>query len=292
MPRGVALPMREVEDRATPQRIYEFGDKIAQKLQADNKAKQEAYERSGKISGGKLGKPTLWVVLDMLGVPDETDPYLLGKFQRGNDVEARAINFLTGIEADKVEPGIVVESVEGAILQGKFILQKLGGYRGGVGFIDLAQVLTNGQVYHEIKSSSKLAYDKVAASGGTAAAAKRRGQVAVPEPYYHHELQLAYYCLGDAVHSAFLHYFNADDYRLCTFSINPLDYKAEIDREIDDIEAVFALKQLPPFEGFLPWHKLRNYWSYKEWNELSPQQMMDKLRGEFPESYRKLMGEV
>lgn len=280
----MAVPMREIVGSSSPRRIYEFGDKLAQKLETNDKAKREGRERSGKISGGKLGKPTLWVVLDLLGVPDkEYEAYMLGKFQRGNDVEARAIDFLTGIDASKVKDGTVVESEEGAILQGKFILQKEGGYRGGVGFIDMAQLIEKGQIYHEIKSSTKMAYDKVAGTG--------RSSKSDPAPYYHHELQLAYYCIGDKVDMGFLHYFNADDYRLCSFSINPLDYKEEIDKEIDDIEACFALKQLPPFEGFLPYHKIKAYWSYAEWNELSPSEMMNKLRSEFPASYKKLMGE-
>lgn len=275
--------MREVEGRSSARRIYEFGDKLARKLEDVDKAKRDNYERSGKISGGKLGKPTLWAVLDMIGVPDkEFDSYLLGKFQRGNDVEARAIDFLTGIDVTKVEPGQIVESEQGSILEGKFILQKESGYRGGTGFVDFAQLLDKGEVYHEIKSSTKMAYDKVAGTG--------RSSKSDPAPYYHHELQLAYYCIGDNVDMGFLHYFNADDYRLCTFSINPLDYKEEIDKEIDDIEAVFALKQLPPFEGFLPFHKIKSYWSYAEWNELTPSEMMSKLRSEYPISYNKLMG--
>lgn len=282
----MAVPTRDIIGRTSPQRIYEFGDKIHQKLQADDKAKRLARERSGKISGGKLGKPTLWAVLDLLGVPDELDPYLLGKFMRGNDVETRAIEFLTGIDADHVEPGVEVEGVDKAILQGKFILQKESGYRGGTGFVDLSQIVGNSEVYHEIKSSTKMAYDKVSASG------RYKGVVDIDKgvgvPYYHHGIQLAYYCLGDEINSCFLHYFNADDYRLASFSINPLDYKEEIDKEIDDIEASFALKQLPPFEAFLPYHKIKAYWSYKEWNELSPRQMMDKLRAEFPNAYNKL----
>ena len=87
----------------------------------------------------------------------------------------------------------------------------------------------------------------------------------------------------------FLHYFNADDYRLCSFAINPLDYKEEIDKEIDDIQSVFLTKELPAFQGFLPNHKVKGYWSYKEWNELSPREMMTKLKGEFPEQYKKFM---
>lgn len=281
------VPMRDPIGRNAPTRIYEFGDKLHQKLVDDDNKKKSERERSGKISGGKLGKPTLWAVLDLIGVPDQFDPYVLGKFQRGNDVEDRAIQFLTGIKPWEVEPGVEVSSEPKAILTGKFILQKEGGYRGGTGYIDLTQVVGESFVLHEIKSSTKMAYDKVSASG------RYRGVVdaekGVGVPYLHHALQLAYYCLGHDVTRGFLHYFNADDYRLCTFAINPIDYKEEIDREIDDIKSVFLSKQLPAFEGFLPYHKVKGYWSYKEWNELSPNEMMVKLKGEFPESYKKLM---
>ena len=284
---GFRVPMREPIGRNSPTRIYEFGDKIHQKLVKDNEDKQKARERSGKISGGKLGKPTLWAVLDLIGVPDEFDPYVLGKFQRGTDMEDRAIQFLTSIDPHYVEPGKVVKSGDNALLTGEFVLQMEGGYRGGVGYIDLAQKVGDEWVLHEIKSSTKMAYDKVAAAGhykGVADPAKGIGV-----PHLHHALQLAYYCLGTESTRGFLHYLNADDYRLTTFAINPLDYKEEIDKEIDDIEMVFATKQLPAFEGFLPYHKVKAYWSYKEWNELSPSEMMTKLKGEFPEQYKKFM---
>lgn len=281
------VPMRNVVGRANPSRIYEFGDKIHKDLVAKDEKKKAERERSGKISGGKLGKPTLWAVLDLIGVPDQFDPYVLGKFMRGNDVEDRAIQFLTDIDPHDVEPGKRIAGKEGAILTGEFTLQAEGGYRGGVGYIDLAQFVKDQIIYHEIKSSTKMAYDKVSASG------RYKGVVDVEKgvgvPYLHHALQLAYYCLGDDVTRAFLHYFNADDYRLCTFAINPIDYKEEIDKEIDDIEMCFATKQLPAFEGFLPYHKIKSYWSYKEWNELTPSEMMDKLKREYPEQYNKFM---
>lgn len=279
--------MRDVIGRASPTRIYEFGDKVHKKLVDSNEAKQAERERSGKISGGKLGKPTLWAVLDMIGVPDEFDPYVLGKFQRGNDVEDRAIEFLTGIDQHDVEPGVLIHSKPDAVLTGEFMMQKQSGYRGGTGYIDLSQKLGDDWVYHEIKSSTKMAYDKVSASG------RYKGVVDIEKgvgvPYLHHALQIAYYCLGDEVGRGFLHYLNADDYRLCSFAINPLDYKEEIDKEIDDIQMAFKLKQLPAFEGFLPYHKVKAYWSYKEWNELTPAQAMFKLQHDYPEQYKKFM---
>ena len=59
----MATAMRQTIGRNNPTRIYEFGDKIHKKLVATNEKKQAERERSGKISGGKLGKPTLWAVL-------------------------------------------------------------------------------------------------------------------------------------------------------------------------------------------------------------------------------------
>lgn len=282
----MAVQMRNIIGRSSPQRVYEFGDKIQQQLVADNERQRKERERSGKISGGKLGKPTLWAVLDIIGVPDELDPYLLGKFMRGNDVEDRAIQFLTGIDPHYVEPGKTIEKNDG-LLTGEFILQKEGGYRGGVGFIDLAQTINGQPVYHEIKSSTKMAFDKVAASGRYKGVTDVEKGIGVP--YYHHALQLAYYCLGDEVPRGFLHYFNADDYRLTSFAINPLDYKEEIDKEIDDIEFCFIEKRLPVFEGYLDHHKIKRYWSYKDWNELTPDEMMLKLQHEYPEQFNKFM---
>lgn len=285
----MAVPMRDVIGRNSPTRIYEFGDKVHKKLVDSNEAKKAERERSGMISGGKLGKPTLWAVLDIIGVPDYLDPYVLGKFQRGNDVEDRAIEFLTGIDQHDVEPGVLIHSKPDAVavLTGEFMMQKKGGYRGGIGYIDLSQKLAEDWVYHEIKSSTKMAYDKVSASG------RYKGVVDIEKgvgvPYLHHALQIAYYCLGDEVSRGFLHYLNADDYRLCSFAINPLDYKEEIDKEIDDIQMAFTLKELPAFEGFLPYHKVKAYWSYKEWNELTPQQAMFKLQHDYPEQYKKFM---
>ena len=120
-------------------------------------------------------------------------------------MEARAIQFLTGIEADKVEPGTRVNSEPGAILNGTFVLQQESGYRGGTGFVDLAQLIPSGHIYHEIKSSTKMSYDRVAASGRYKGVVDMEKGIGVP--YTHHAIQLAYYAIGDGVDTAFLHYF-------------------------------------------------------------------------------------
>lgn len=291
---GARIPMRDVIGSATPQRLYEFGDKIAESLQKEDALKREAHVSSGLISGGKLGQPTLWAVLDMIGIPRDFDPYLLGKFKRGNDVEARAINMLTGIPVQKImdilessEESEWIKLDDNQLLGGEVKLQLKAGYRGGTGFVDLAQRNNGTIIYHEIKSATKMAYDRVAASG------RYKGEVNVEKeigvPYYHHCQQLAYYCLGDEINTAFLHYFNADDYRLTTFVLNPLDYKEEIDKEIDDIQEVFITKELPAWEGFLGYHKAYMKSTYPDWNTLSPDEMMDKLERQYPEQHKKFL---
>lgn len=281
-------------------RIYGFGEKVHQKLQDDDTAKKLAYgERSGKISGGKLGKPTLWAVLDMIGVPTETDPYLLGKFLRGNDVEARAIEMLTSISMDiqKRIEGQWANVPEGAILAGQVNLQMPGSYRGGTGYIDIGQRNQGNLIKHEIKSVTKMAYDKVAASGrsrdkqGFKAKGAFELDGATGEPYYHHAIQLAYYCLDEKepAELAFLHYFNADDYRLTSFEINPPDYKPHIDQLIDSIHLAFESKTLPLFSPFLGWHKAYKRGTYDEFNDLQPDQMIRLLESKYPEAYKKFM---
>ena len=138
----------------------------------------------------------------------------------------------------------------------------------------MAQQVGDTMVYHEIKSVTKMAYQRVDKED---------------QPYYHHAIQLAYYCLGDNVSEAYLQYLNADDYRVASFKINPLEYKEEIDKEIDDLKTVFITKKLPPFVALLDMHKVKLYRQYEDWNWLTPDQMMDKLQNQFPEQYKRFM---
>ena len=281
---------RELLGSWSPIKIDQFGDKISEELQRRDKAR--THTPSGLISGSKIGLPTLWAVLDMLGeLRADFDGYTLGKFQRGHDVEARTINMLTGIPLQ-----YIVDILDGAIdnpgwiplednniLSGEVYLQYKQGYRGGTGYVDLAQKTPEGElVMHEIKSSTKMAFDKVAATG--------RSSGGTPAPYDHHSLQLAYYCLGAKSSRGFLHYMNADDYRVCSFALNPLDYKEEIDKEIDDIQAAFEFKLLPVFEPLFDFQRTRSYQAYgDEWNLLTAEQLMTYLETKYPSAYNKLM---
>lgn len=288
------IPQRAPLGRANPKVVYKFSDKVGLFFEKQHEIAKSKRTSSGLISGGKLGQPTLWSVLDILGLEKEYDSYTLGKFQRGHDVETRAIVLLTNLPYDLIY-GIVSGEQEnpgwipvpaGAVLQGEVELQRAVGYRGGIGFVDLTQRMKGKDkevlIHHEIKSSAKMAFDKVSATG--------RSKAGTPEPYYHQALQAAYYGLGDNPDMSFIHYFNADDYRLISFQINPLDYKEEIDKEIDDIQAAFLSKALPPFEAILDFHKIKNYQRYgDEWNKLTPSEMLQQLKTAYPEAYKLFM---
>ena len=284
-------------------KVDDFGDRISQKLLDDDVAKSAAYEKSGLISAGKLGKPSLWAILSILGVPDTVDPYLLGKFRRGDDVEARAINFLTDLPIN-----LILDIIEGrvenpgwlnvgpnAVIKGEVYLQMPTEYRGGVGYIDIGQRSPAGTIIlHEIKSATKLAYDKVAATGRSAfATAYVDGEKTKVKnyaaPYEHHAIQLAFYGLGEGIHQTFLHYFNADDYRLTSFAINPLEYKEEIDSEMDAIQGAFENKVLPTFEPFLGWHKAYQKTTYGAFNQLGIGELLPYLKTDFPDAYETFM---
>lgn len=287
------IPMREPigVEFAKPTRVFEFGDFIGKRLKKSNDEDKAEHVGSGLISGGKLGQPTLWSVLDILGVSKDFDEYLLGKFQRGHDVEARAINFLTGLEfqyvvdiiTGKVENPGWIPLPEGSMLTGEVYLQMPTSYRGSIGYIDLAQRNGKSIILHEIKSATKMAYDRVVATG--------RSSKGTAAPYYHHCIQLALYALGDetSTDKAFLHYFNADDYRLATFAIDPQQYKAELDAEMTAIQRAFITKVIPNFEGFLDYHKAYVRSTFGAWNELNEYQILDKLMSEFPEAYKQFM---
>lgn len=281
-----------------PLNIEQFGDKIHERLVNDNAARNEGYTKSGLISASKLGQPTLWAVLDILGINKDFNPYLLGKFKRGNDVEARAISFLTDLPIDKI-----IKIIEGnknpewvkvgknAVIKGEVYLQYPVHYRGGVGYVDLAQRNNGKIILHEVKSVTKLAYDKVAATGRSASSKAKDGSVSSNQaaPYEHHALQLSFYGLAENTEQGFLHYFNADDYRLTSFAINSSEYKEEVDSEIDAIQRAFDSKVIPEFDPFLGYHKAYKSSTYPDWNKLNRKEILDKLKTEHTDIYNKFI---
>lgn len=69
--------------------------KIQQKIDEAVIAANEEREPSGRLSAGKLGWPLQWQMLNHFKVPQkEIDAYTLRKFKRGEDVEARIVEWV------------------------------------------------------------------------------------------------------------------------------------------------------------------------------------------------------
>ena len=77
-------------------------DAITKALVEEQEKKQDRI-RSGKMSAGLFGLPTLWQLLRVHGVSEPIDPYTLRKFARGNQVEWFVTQYMEGIKQGKIE---------------------------------------------------------------------------------------------------------------------------------------------------------------------------------------------
>lgn len=276
-----------------------YAEKIKDKIWEDRL--KDPYVETGLISGSKLADATLTTVLKMLEVGQEFDVYTLGKFQRGHTTEAELVEFFTGIPRHEQIPNVWLEPKDKRVLQGKVMLQAqpIKGYRGMSNSIDLLEDVGHGLIIHEIKSSTKMAYDYIGAVGKGAwnykydPATRRRVRDGRrdPAPKEHHCIQVASYGLSTfekPVLQTMLHYINADDYRMVSFNIDREKYKPEIDREIDAVQFAFNTKVLPAYEPLFKW-QAGKYNSFSDWEKLSEAEVLLKLKEEYPEAYERFM---
>ena len=246
------------------------------------------YEELGCISGSKISKATLPAILTMIGVDGTYDDYTKRKFKRGHDVEALFVEMLTGIAPNKQKDGEWQEPKPNYPITGKFMLQAQpkAGYRGMTNSVDLLEDIGHSMIVHEIKSATKLAFDKVNGSG-------RSRKNENPEPHEHYAIQVASYSLSDwgkPVANAILHYVNADDYRVVSFFVNYKEFKPMIDENIDAIQKAFKNKIFPIFEPKNEWEKVKKYLGWvEEWAGLNSLQIAEKIRVQHPEAYELFM---
>lgn len=246
------------------------------------------YEELGCISGSKIAKSTLSAVLTMLGINGEYDSYTIRKFKRGHDVEAVAVEFFTGVPKHEQKDGEWLTPKEGYPITGKFMLQAqpVKGYRGMTNNVDILEDVGHGVIVHEIKSATKMAFDKVNGSG------RSKGNTN-PEPHSHYATQASSYALSDwgkPVINCIIHYFNADDYRIVSFFVNFKEFKPVIDKNIDDIQNAFATKEFPVFEAKNDWEKIKKYLGWLEdWSDLNSKQIAEKVRVQYPDAYELFM---
>lgn len=183
------------------QSLQKFIDDI---LIADNAERDAKHEPSGLLSASMLYQPTRFQVMKNIGVPrKQMEPYVLGKFNRGNDCEDWLV--------DKMQKaGVLLET------------QKPVKYRNVVGFIDMLidtnkMYFKQGSMPHEVKSVTNMKLKRIASQGVD----------------YHYQLQGCLYGLAEGSDYYAIDILSGEDLRLYTYIFETKDMKADVDMIID-----------------------------------------------------------
>ena len=258
----------------------------AEKLYETLRNEPDTYVETGLISGSKVGYASLTAILRMIGVVVEFDGYTLGKFRRGHDLELDIIKLLWGTPPDE---GIWFETKDGTKACWQY--RPKVGYRGTSVTMDLIEDMGDHYIIHEIKSATKMSWDKTAGAGYSKWVREKKGEQVIPEVKPHNAIQSALQGLvpmDKPVKEVLVHYVNADDYRIITFSINPEEYREQIDNDITAILYAFITKQFPKYEPRWGWDKGK-YNNYKDFENLTSDQIFQKMKIEYKDSLDKFM---
>lgn len=181
-------------------------------LIADNAERDAKHESSGLLSASWLYQPLRFQVMKTIGVPRKTfDPYLLGKFKRGFDVE----NWL-------------VEHLEKAgVLKEK---QKEVRYRNVIGFVDALVdsdkfFFKKGLMPHEVKSVTNAKLKRIQAT----------------EVDHHYKLQAGFYAIALESEYYAVDIISAEDLRVNTYIFATKEIAPEIERIIFDYDRAMRL---------------------------------------------------
>lgn len=169
-------------------------------LIADNLARDKKHNPSGLLSASWLFQPLRFQVMKTIGVPlKKIEPYVLGKFLRGNQVEEWLIERMK-------EAGVLVEA------------QKEVKYKKTIGFIDAVidsnkMQFKKGHIPHEIKSvtNAKLA------------------RINKTEVDYHYKLQGCFYALAIRADYYAIDIISAEDLRVITYIFETIDLARVVD---------------------------------------------------------------
>lgn len=246
---------------------------------------KDDYQETGLISGSKLGYAPLTAILRMIGVNSEFDDFTKGKFLRGHDLEYRLIGLLWGVPPAENE---WYETKDGTRACWQYLPET--SYRGTSVTIDLIEDVGEYYVIHEVKSSTKMAWDKTAGKGYSKWVATKKGETIKPELKPHHSIQAALQGLTplDKPVKVMVHYLNADDYRIISFELDPLNFKEQIDNDINAILQAFATHTFPEYVPRWGWDKGK-YNNYVDFEKLTSDQIKDKLRQEHKPALDKFM---
>jgi hypothetical protein len=194
---------------------------IEKQLIADNAERDAKHESSGLLSASWLYQPTRFQVMKTIGVPRKTfEPYLLGKFKRGFDVEQWLVDHME-------KAGILVEK------------QKEVKYRNVIGFIDAVVdsdklMFKKGKMPHEVKSVTNAKLARIAKS---------------TEIDHHYKLQAGLYAIAEKSEYYAVDIISAEDLRVNTYIFQTSDIAPEIEQIISNydkaLEVWKTMKRLP-----------------------------------------------
>ena len=269
-----------------------FNFDYAERLYEVLRTQPDTYVETGLISGSKIGYTPLAAILRMIGVVTEFDGYTLGKFQRGHDLEFDIIKLLWGTPPAE---GIWFDTHSGTKAMWQY--RPAEGYRGTVVTMDLIEDMGDHFIIHEIKSATKMSWDKTAGAGYSKWVREKKGEQVIPEIKPHNAIQSALQglatCIDDdgkekPVKKVLVHYVNADDYRIISFEVDPEEYREQIDNDITAILDAFITKRLPVYQSRWGWDKGK-YNNYKDFENLTSDQIYKKLQIEYKDSLDKFM---
>ena len=258
--------------------IKDYEEKLYKKIRET----PDEYEETGQISGSKIAQPTLTAILTMLGIEKKFDDYTLAKFMRGHDVEEKFIQRAFDKPVEISETGHW--KANGSDFTWQYEMKDA--YRGCTCSVDVLELPEKGMpIIHEIKSVSKMKYDRVCGTG------MRKNQMA--EPDHSHCLQVALYAMSydketGIMPRCYIHYVNADDYRVSTFEIEAESYVDELDQRIDAIYTAFAEHRLPAYIPYAAWPHGK-YNSFSELEKLSEDDVNEYIKRQYPQAYEKFI---
>lgn len=226
-----------------------YDDVFLGTLIEDNEIESANHVSSGKLSASMLSEPLQWQVLKMYGIFTRViDPYLFGKFLRGNEVEE---SYLTRLSRKLY----------------LFDRQKEVTYRGVVGRLDgmlktEGSPMNVGDVPIEVKSIMNSKFKRIMKEGKA-----QRG----------HLLQGALYGLATGCEYFEIHYVSGEDYRTIVFLERTADYKNEIDKIIDTFNECIVQGVIPVFNPPEKWMADKKYSKFPDWQELTFEECQKKL---------------
>jgi len=216
-----------------------YQDLIDKQLIADNKAREAKHTSSGLLSASMLYQPLRFQVMKSIGIPTKKfEPYLLGKFKRGNDVEDW---FVERMKKILVDTQVEVK------------------YRGAIGYLDAilksdkAQ-FKKGNIPHEVKSVTNAKLKRITKT----------------EVDYHFKLQACFYALGLKSEYYALDIISAEDLRVNTYIFQTRLLTSDVNKTIESYDKAmkdWKEKQiLPKFEvnPKVPWTKNLAYAPFEE----------------------------